>query len=150
MKVTRFMSREEFDKLMAGEKLTCTTVHATHGVNSDSVGFCFTEDTPKVAFRYLDGVVNADVWVTFEFPDGYLTESRGLYADHSEGARFGDMVVKREWCCTEYSLDVASVVDMDANFNYDGHPQVNNAVDAFMEMYSAIVELENKTGISLL
>lgn len=150
MRVTRFMSRGEFGKLMAGEKLTNTTVHKKRGAYSESVGFCFTEDEPMTAFEYLYGIVDADVWVTFDFPDGYLTESGGLYADHSEGAKVGDLVVKREWCCTEYSLDIASVIKMDANFKYDGHQQINSAVDAFLGMYEAIVELEQKTGLKLL
>lgn len=150
MRVTRFMSREEFDKLMAGEKLVNTTNHRAQGSFSGSVGFCFTEDEPMTAWRYLSGVCEADAWVTFDFPDGYLTESRGCYADHSEGARLGDLVLKREWCCTEYSMDTAMIVKMDANFNYDGHPEVNSAVDAFWNMYGAIRDLENKTGIKLI
>lgn len=150
MIVTRFMSRGEFDKLMAGERLTNTTDHKSRGAHSDSVGFCFTEDEPMTAWRYLDGVCGGDVWVTFDFPDGYLKESSGIYADHSEGAKFGDMAQKREWCCTEYSLEDAAIVDMDANFNYGGHPELNSAADAFIGMLEAIVELEQKTGLKLL
>lgn len=144
------MGREEFDKLMAGERLVNNTNHRAQGSFSGSVGFCFTEDEPMKAWEYLDGVCAADAWVTFDFPDGYLTESRGYYADHSEGAKLGDLVLKREWCCTEYSLGTAMIVKMDANFNYDGHPELNSAADAFMDMVKAIIDLENYMGIKLI
>lgn len=150
MRVTRFMGRDEFDKLMAGEILTNTTNHREHGSFSESVGFCFTEDEPMKAWRYLDGVCKADVWVTFDFPDGYLTESGGLYADRTESGEMVGLARKREWCCTEYSMDTAIIVKMDAHFNYDGHPELNSAADAFMNMLGAIHDLENYMGIKLI
>ena len=112
MRVTRFMSRAEWEALERGETLVNTTDHFDGGNGgSKSVGFCFTEDEPKVAWEYLAGIVDADVWVTFEFPDGYLTKSDGKYSDQSKGAGFYDFEYRTEWCCTSYDNNVAKVVD---------------------------------------
>lgn len=75
MRVTRFMSLAEWEAFERGEILINNTDHFDGGKGgSKSVGFCFTEDAPEVAWRYLSGIVDADVWVTFEFPDNYLTK----------------------------------------------------------------------------
>ena len=111
MIVTRFMSRDEWDAFKEGRILLNETDHFDGGKGgSKSKGFCFTEDTPDEAWKYLKGIVDADVWATFEFPDGYLRESQGIYADHSEGADFLDKVIKTEWCCEEYDNKVAQMV----------------------------------------
>lgn len=86
MRVTRFMSLAEWEAFERGETLINNTDHFDGGKGgSKSVGFCFTEDAPEVAWRYLAGIVDADVWVTFEFPDNYLIQSDGVYADPREG-----------------------------------------------------------------
>lgn len=47
---------------MAGEMLTNSTDHYRGGKGgSTSVGFCFTTDKPRIAWRYLKGIVDADV-----------------------------------------------------------------------------------------
>ena len=110
-RVTRFMSLKEWQAFERGERLINHTDHFSGGKGGSlSKGFCFTEDNPDDAWVYLKGIVDADVWATFEFPDGYLRESRGIYADHSEGADFYDKVIKTEWCCEEYDNKVAQVV----------------------------------------
>ena len=110
-RVTRFMSLKEWQAFQQGERLVNHTDHFCDGKGGSlSKGFCFTEDNPDDAWVYLEGIVDADVWATFEFPDGYLRESRGVYADHSEGADFFDRVVKTEWCCEEYDSKVAQMV----------------------------------------
>lgn len=112
MRVTRFMSLAEWEAFERGETLVNTTDHFDGGKGgSKSVGFCFTEDAPEVAWEYLAGIVDADVWVTFEFPDGYLTESDGKYSDQSKGAGFYDVVYRTEWCCTSYDNTIAKVID---------------------------------------
>lgn len=126
MKVTRFMSREEWDKLTSGETITN---NRKHEAKTTSVGVCFTEDSPEVAWKYLDGVVDADVCVTFEFPDGFLTESTAKYADQSEGAKFGDLMTKRDWCCTEYSLDDCEVVKVIDPFMGEDYRKLKKIVD---------------------
>ena len=83
------MSLAEWEAFERGETLINNTDHFDGGKGgSKSVGFCFTEDEPAIAWRYLAGIVDADVWATFDFPDNYLTKSDGKYNDKSEGAWF--------------------------------------------------------------
>lgn len=131
MKVTRFMSKREWDALCSGETITN---NRKHEAKTTSIGFCFTEDEPQVAWKYLSGVVDADVCVTFEFPDGFLTESTAKFADQREGAKMTDLMEKREWCCTEYSLDDCKVV---------------NVIDPYMgEEYRVMKQLVNLLRMS--
>ena len=112
MRVTRFMSRAEWEAFERGETLINTTDHFNGGQGgSISVGFCFTEDEPAAAWRYLGGIVDADVWATFEFPDGYLSKSDGKYRDTGEKAGFCDIIYRPEWCCTSYNNTIAKVID---------------------------------------
>lgn len=112
MQVTRFMSRAEWDAFQDGKILVNETDHYKGGKGGSlSVGFCFTQDSPEEAWKYLKGIVDADVWATFEIPYKHLRISIGVYADHSEGAGFDDMVTKTEWCCTSYDKTIAKVVD---------------------------------------
>ena len=131
MQVTRFMSREEWDKLKAGQTITN---NRKHKAKTTSVGFCFTEDSPEVAWKYLDGVVDADVCVTFDFPDGYLRKSYGVYADHSEGAKFEDKVLKPEWCCVKYHRSIAKVVQVIDPFKGDGYEATKKIIEELEKM----------------
>lgn len=126
MKVTRFMSRCEWDKLKAGQTITN---NRKHDAKTTSVGFCFTEDEPQVAWKYLSGVVDADVCATFDFPDGFLTESTAQYADRREGAKFFDLMEKRDWCCTEYSLDDCKVVNVIDPYMGEDYRDLKKIVD---------------------
>lgn len=130
MRVTRFMSLAEWEAFERGETLINTTDHFDGGNGgSKSVGFCFTEDEPTVAWRYLAGVVDADVWATFEFPDNYLTKSDGKYSDKSEGACFFDYVIRTEWCCTSYNNTIAKVVDKCVPFQGDEYREMKAFVN---------------------
>lgn len=140
MKVTRFMSRAEWDKLNAGQTITN---HRKHDAKTTSIGFCFTEDSPEVAWQYLAGIVDADICVTFEFPDGYLTESTAQYADQSEGAKMTDLMDKREWCCTEYSLDDAKVIKVIAPYMGEDYRKLKKIVDFLGMSGVTLDDLEN-------
>ena len=130
MRVTRFMSRAEWEAFERGETLINTTDHFDGGNGgSKSVGFCFTEDEPAVAWRYLAGVVDADVWATFEFPDNYLTKSDGKYSDKSKGACLFDYVIRTEWCCTSYNSTIAKVVDKCVPFQGDEYREMKAFVN---------------------
>ena len=131
MIVTRFMSRAEWDKLKAGETITN---HRKHKAKTTSVGFCFTEDSPEDAWVYLSGVVDAAVCVTFDFPDGYLRKSCGVYADHSEGAKFEDKVLKTEWCCVKYHRSIAKVVDVIDPIKGDGYEATKKIIEELEKM----------------
>lgn len=133
MRVTRFMSLAEWEAFERGETLINNTDHFDGGKGgSKSVGFCFTEDAPEVAWRYLAGIVDADVWVTFEFPDNYLTKSDGVYADPREGAGFYDRIVIDEWCCTSYDNTIAKVVDKCISFQGEEYRERIAFIRAFM------------------
>lgn len=140
MKVTRFMSRLEWDKLQAGQTITN---NRKHKAKTTSVGFCFTEDEPQVAWKYLGGIVDAEVCVTFDFPEGFLTESTAKYADQREGAEFGYLMDKRELCCTEYSLDDAKVVCVIDPFMGVEYRELKEIVDSFIESEMTLDDLED-------
>lgn len=130
------MSRLEWDKLQAGQTITN---NRKHKAKTTSVGFCFTEDSPEVAWKYLAGVVDAEVCVTFEFPDGFLTESTAKYADQREGAEFTDLTDKREWCCTDYSLNDCKVVSVINPFMGEDYRKLKKIVD-FLGMSGVTLE----------
>lgn len=140
MQVTRFMSRLEWDKLQAGQTITN---NRKHKAKTTSVGFCFAEDEPQVAWKYLDGVVDAEVCVTFEFPDGFLTESKAQYADQRDGAKFADLMDKREWCCTEYSLNDCEVVKVIDPFMDEDYRKLKKIVDFLGMSGVTLDDLEN-------
>lgn len=140
MKVTRFMSRAEWGKLTYGQTITN---HCKHKAKTTSVGFCFTEDEPQVAWKYLGGIVDADVCVTFDFPDGFLTESTAKYADQREGAKFGDLMDKREWSCTKYSLADCNVVCVIDPFMGEEYQQLKKIVDFLGMSGVTLDDLEN-------
>ena len=135
-RVTRFMSLKEWQAFERGERLINHTDHFCDGKGGSlSKGFCFMEDSPEDAWVYLKGIVDADVWATFEFPDNYLRESRGIYADHSEGAGFDDMVTKTEWCCTSYDKTIAKAVDYCCPFQGEEYRELKKYFNQFMKQY---------------
>lgn len=132
------MSKDEWDAFKDGRILYNDTDHFNGGRGgSKSKGFCFTEDTPDEAWKYLKGIVDADVWATFEFPDGYLRESRGIYADHSDGAGFFNKVIKTEWCCEEYDNKVAQVVSFRNPFQGEEYADLKMLAHIFRQMLYA-------------
>ena len=129
------MSKDEWDAFKDGRILYNDTDHFNGGRGgSKSKGFCFTEDTPDEAWKYLKGIVDADVCVTLEFPDGYLKRSSGVYADHSEGAKFGDEVLKTEWCCEKYHRSVAKVVDVIDPFMDESYEATKKIIEELKKM----------------
>ena len=109
MKVFRFMSQEEFEKYLDGEKLVNTTDHRNKF--SGSIGFCFFEYldwtdnssihgiSPEYAYEFLSGVATMDVVAVFE-TDVQLNKSHGRYADPY--GSFFDTIWMDEYCTTEY------------------------------------------------
>lgn len=125
------MSRTEWDALCSGQTITN---NRRHKAKTTSVGFCFTEDEPQVAWQYLGGIVDADVCAIFEFPDGYLRKSYGVYADHSEGAKFEDKVLKPEWCCEKYHRSIAKVVQVIDPFKGEGYESTKKIIEELEKM----------------
>lgn len=124
MKVFRFMSQEEFNKLQKGEVLTNTSEHLES--NTTSVGFCFMdcEDySPESTYEFLAGVVSEDVVVQFEVDESLLTKSEGTYAAPliDDVSWFSTMNVD-EYCCTSYSnkdFKILSYAKPEFAFDFD-------------------------------
>lgn len=109
MKIFRYMSKKEFDKLIKGEVLKNNKHHQGH---TNSVGFCFMkvdDNEPRYAYEFLSGVVDDDVCVVFE-TNKKLTKSYGVYAD-PYGSFFAT-ITEDEYCTKEYSLEDFKIVEM--------------------------------------
>lgn len=127
----RFMSEAEYEVLIAGGKLmNATDHHKEHGRKTTSVGFCFFPEDPDKAINWLSGVVNTEMCVTLDIDDSLLTESTGIYRDDEkddiEGMSLLELmftpapqIERKEYCFTEYSLNVAKVLDATTKYqNY--------------------------------
>ena len=127
----RFMSEAEYEVLIAGGKLmNATDHHKEHGRKTTSVGFCFFPEDPDKAIHWLSGVVNTEMCVTLDIDDSLLTESTGIYRadekDDIEGMSLLELmftpapqIERKEYCLTEYSLNVAKVLDATTKYqNY--------------------------------
>lgn len=118
MRVFRFMSNDEFEKYLAGEKLINKTDHRKKYLYSNSKGFCFFEYldwdgcgvdgiTPEYASEFLDGIASMDVVAVFETNQG-LAKSIGRYADPY--GSFFDTIWMDEYCTEEYSKDTFRLI----------------------------------------
>lgn len=134
MKLHRFMSEREFDSYMNGETLRNDTCHRWYGAHTNSVGFCFFPEEPEDAIRWLSGIVDYEVCVTFEVPESLVRKSTASYcdndaSDNSEEALFEDLISamlgcgmpnavtmeKEEYCCTEYNNKTFLMLDYKYN-----------------------------------
>lgn len=100
MKIFRFMSKEEFNKYLKGDKLINKTEHIGY---TNSKGFCFMnlEDyEPEYAYLFLSGIVSTGVCVVFE-TNKKLTKTYGIYAEPYGG--FFDSFTSDEYCIEKYS-----------------------------------------------
>ena len=121
MKLYRFMSIAECDKLLKGEKLLNSTDHSKkRGTASSAKGFCFgigDEQQAKKALRRLRGIVSTDIIMVFEPKDiGKFTSCQGRYIDYdeidAEGKTIDDYPIMSEptkyfdeYCISSYSRD---------------------------------------------
>ena len=86
MRYVRFMGVEELSKYLNGEKLKNNTVWRDRGDKTDSVGFCFFDDSESPEERleyYSRGITcSTDVWAVFEQIGGEpLKKCTGTYRD---------------------------------------------------------------------
>lgn len=121
MKLYRFMSIAECDKLLKGETLVNSTDHSKkRGTASSAKGFCFgigDEQQAKKALRRLRGIVSTDILMVFEPKDiGKFTSYKGRYIDYdkidAEGKTIDDYPITSlptkyfdEYCISSYSRD---------------------------------------------
>lgn len=112
--LTRFCSMDEYLAYRRGETLHNTTDH-WHGGEGPATthGFCFTEDDPKTAWRYLKGIVSPECCIIVEpMPQQVLYVGDGTYADHSDGKDGTTRCIKREYCTAHYSDQTMRLVKM--------------------------------------
>ena len=84
MKYVRLMGKDELRKYRNGETLRSKTIWRENAGNSDSIGFCFFDDSidPEERLKYLTGVVDTRAVAVFEriVPDP-MRKSIGIYRD---------------------------------------------------------------------
>lgn len=103
---------DEYRKFRQGELLVNNTTHAVAtNSRSSAKGFCFSEDIPEVAFRYLSGVVDLDICMVLDIPKEYLNPAHGVYKDPDCECN-GEIttMIKSEWCCETYDNKIAKLV----------------------------------------
>lgn len=112
----RFMSFEEFEKFITGQVLENHTDWRERGQCTDSVGFCFFDDSapPEERIEYLTGVVTMEAVVAFErLGDEPMRKSQGRYrdreADENTFNLFAPIPMMR---VDEYSVESYSWEDM--------------------------------------
>lgn len=111
MIVHRFMSDLEYQLLMKSKPLKNTTVHASKGRRSTSVGFCFFTEPPEEAIHWLSFNVDTDRCVTFDIPEQLLTKSRAHYRDpEHDSFDHPASIWRTEWCLQEYSLRTVRII----------------------------------------
>lgn len=127
MEVFRFMSKNELNNLIKGNKLENTTIHLG---KTNSIGFCFldlNEYKPEEAIHFLSGIVNAEVCVKLRMKKK-LNQTNGTYAKHKPldewliknrnksflevllDIKNTDTFVANEYCTTDYSLDCVEII----------------------------------------
>ena len=143
MKLYRYMSDVEFQKLTAG----CDIIgKREHFARTSSSGVCFLGEVipaermpygeleeymapfftyePEQAFSFLSGIVAADsILVEFEVEnDTLLVESGGVYAD-PEGAYY-DRIVITEYCMPYYNRDMLTPVRYGILVNHTDYDRI--------------------------
>ena len=106
----RFMSENEYKKLVAGETLEN---HTRHDAHTSSIGFCFTPSPPEESIHWLSGNVDTDVCVTMAVPDTMAT------------------VTRKEFCCERYSIRDVRVLGVTTAFS---HIPGRRETDALLRM----------------
>lgn len=149
MIVHRFMSKREYDALMAGNVLHNETDHKALGQKSDSVGFCFFPESPDEAIHWLSFIVDADVCVTMDIPDPMLQESKGRYRDveKDKGSNLFDVpptLWRTEYCLTEYSLQTVHVLYVTDQYKMYGRIPENASFFERIERLRQVGAMENK------
>lgn len=112
----RFMSFEEFVKYMDGVVLVNRTDWRKAAQCTDSVGFCFFDDSvePEKRIEYLTGVVAMDCVAIFErVSDEPMRKSQGRYRDPEKDQDiFNLFALPPMMSVDEYSVESYSMVDM--------------------------------------
>lgn len=120
MKYYRFMSVEEYNKVINHWDMTSTTEFGAN-YRTDSVGFCFIREdlsvlssqgyeiTIEKMYSFLMGIVSSSMLVEFEAADDTLfKQGYGVYADPF--GRWEDTIVIDEYSTTFYNDEILKPV----------------------------------------
>lgn len=106
----RFMSLDEYNKLMGGSILLNNTNHASHAL-TNSIGFCFVkvsgpDDIEGISELYdmISGIVSDECCVVFRNDSCQLVDGYGVYADPYSDYYY-DKVCVDEFSTTFYSRE---------------------------------------------
>ncbi len=113
MRYVRFMSHSEFTRYAAGERLTNRTDWRKRAQCTDSIGFCFFDDSiePEERLAYLTGVVDLDIVAVFERRSAVpMRKSQGRYRDPD---RDGTAWPPEMMAVDEYSVKSYNQADME-------------------------------------
>lgn len=145
MRYVRFMSIEELEKYLRGEKLKNNTVWKDGGYKTDAVGFSFFDDSepPQKRLEYYSRGITCttDVWAVFERIGGEpLRKCTGTYRDPKKDnasikqkilealtaalcGKFPDIPTMEvtEYSTTEYSKETLRLVAVGVESNHGIH-----------------------------
>lgn len=119
MKLYRFMSGGELERLLKGDRLENTSDWRAKGQDSDSIGFCFFgADIPITKrIRYMTGVVSMDFVVEFETTMKWVSQnmkqSMAVYRDPWKDDLMSGMVLSQrnvEFSIQEYDRKMLKVL----------------------------------------
>lgn len=141
----RFMSLQEYELLISGHELHNFKIHSMDGCRTSSVGFCFFEEDPDVAVRWLGGIVCLDMCVTMEVPDKMCVKSWGLYLnakdmDMSKPMNYDDLMRtakfsrRTEFCCCRYSKRQVQIISATNKYSlmYPSRAEYQGMIDAML------------------
>lgn len=105
MKLYRYMSTDEFTKMIAGINLVNKNTFTNN--RTESAGFCFLSEntngyTPVEAILFLQGIVTNDVLVEFTVDPKLVSKSSGVYIDPVEDG----LLIIDEYCTVSYNRDL--------------------------------------------
>lgn len=114
MKLFRFMSKEEFDKFIEGEKLVNYKDHNKEGQKTNSIGFCFlnyAQYKPEEMLHSLTNIVSMDTCCIFETKRENVRRTYGRYSKAINKDSFErTTIIAHEYCTTEYSKETFTLL----------------------------------------
>lgn len=118
MILSRFCSKAEFDKYMAGETIVNNIDHgAQRGYDvSTAIGFCFFIGNPEEEKHRLSGIVDFDVCITVDVSFTEVHLCHGRYPFRVNGRVVGVMDFM-EFCTRTYNNRDFKLIEADTSFS---------------------------------
>lgn len=143
----RFCSKEEYEKYLAGEKLTNSKDHgADRGYDaSTAVGFCFFVEDPEKAKHWLNGIVDFDYCLTFEVPKSRVSICHGRYPNWVKPGVMDGWLIRPEFCCMEYDNKAFKLIGVSDRFrDYGPNARDINKLMAEFNKKKITIKIQNK------